>query len=62
MQRGNVDDRVPVPKMTKEFIGKLCGDKGYISKKLTELLAIGDVELITNLKKKYEVQSHRPIR
>jgi Transposase DDE domain len=49
--RGNVDDRVPVPNMTKNFIGKLFGDKGYISKKLTELLAIDDVELITKLKK-----------
>ncbi len=49
--RGNVDDRVPVPKMAKNFIGKLFGDKGYISKKLTELLAIDDVELITKLKK-----------
>ena len=49
--RGNVDDRAPVPKMAKNFIGKLFGDKGYISKKLTELLAIDDVELITKLKK-----------
>ena len=32
--RGNVDDRVPVLKMIKNFIGKLFGDKGYISKKL----------------------------
>jgi len=49
--RGNVDDRVPVPKMAKNFIGKLFGDKGYISKKLAELLAVNDVELITKLKK-----------
>src|SRR5664280_1256101 len=49
--RGNVDDRAPVPKMTKNFIGKLFGDKGYISKKLAELLAMNDVELITKLKK-----------
>ena len=49
--RGNVDDRVPVPKMAKNFIGKLFGDKGYISKKLAELLAVEDVELITKLKK-----------
>ena len=49
--RGNVDDRVPVPKMIKNFIGKLFGDKGYISKKLAELLGINDVELITKLKK-----------
>ncbi len=37
--------------MTKNFIGKLFGDKGYISKKLAELLAMNDVELITKLKK-----------
>jgi hypothetical protein len=49
--RGNVDDRVPVPKMAKNFIGKLFGDKGYISKKLAELLAMNDIELITKLKK-----------
>jgi hypothetical protein len=48
---GNVDDRVPVPKMTKNFIGKLFGDKSDISKKLAELLAMNDVELITKLKK-----------
>lgn len=49
--RGNVDDREPVPKMVKNFIGKLFGDKGYISNKLTELLALDNVELITKLKK-----------
>jgi Transposase DDE domain len=49
--RGNVDDRVPVPTMAKNFIGKLFGDKGYISKKLAELLAMNDIELITKLKK-----------
>ena len=49
--RGNIDDRVPVPKMAKNFIGKLFGDKGYISKKLTELLALDTIELITTLKK-----------
>ena len=51
MAQGNVDGRVPVPKMTRNFIGKLFGDKGCISKKLTELLATDDVELITKLKK-----------
>ncbi|MBW6452740.1 MAG: IS982 family transposase [Methyloprofundus sp.] len=49
--RGNVDDRKPVPKLSKNIIGKLFGDRGYISKKLTELLAANDVELITTLKK-----------
>ena len=49
--RGNIDDRVPVLKMAKNFMGKLFGDKGYISKKLTELLAVDAIELITTLKK-----------
>jgi hypothetical protein len=49
--KGNVDDRKPVPKLAKNLIGKLFGDRGYISKKLTELLAADDVELITTLKK-----------
>ena len=49
--RGNVDDRTPVPDMLKKFIGKVFGDRGYISKKLTELLKSDDVELITTIKK-----------
>ena len=49
--RGNVDDRTPVPAMLKNFVGKVFGDRGYISKKLTELLACDEVELITTLKK-----------
>jgi hypothetical protein len=49
--RGNVDDRTPVPEMLKNFIGKVFGDRGYISEKLTELLATDDVELITTLRK-----------
>ena len=49
--KGNVDDRKPVPYLAKEVIGKLFGDRGYISKKLTELLATDDVELITTLRK-----------
>ena len=49
--KGNVDDRKPVPALAKKVIGKLFGDRGYISKKLTELLATEDVELITTLRK-----------
>jgi hypothetical protein len=49
--RGNVDDRTPVPYLAKDLIGKLFGDRGYISQKLTELLALQDIELITTLKK-----------
>lgn len=48
---GNVDDRNPVPKMTKELWGKLFGDKGYISKKLFKLLFKKGVQLITSVKK-----------
>ncbi len=31
---GNVDDRKPVPTLTKGLFGKLFADKGYISKEL----------------------------
>jgi Transposase DDE domain len=51
LTRGNVDDRTPVPYLVKDLIGKLFGDRGYLSKKLTDLLATQDVELITTLKK-----------
>ena len=48
----NVDDRVPVPEMTRSLFGKLFGDKGYISQQLFELLFERGVQLITKLKKK----------
>lgn len=35
---GNVDDRRPVPLLAKGLFGKLIGDKGYISQKLTAQL------------------------
>lgn len=47
----NVDDRKPVPEMTKNLFGKLFGDRGYISQKLFELLLQQNLQLITNLKK-----------
>ena len=31
---GNVDGRTPVPNLVKDLIGKIVGDKGYISQKL----------------------------
>ena len=49
--RGNVDDRVPVPTLVKNYLGKLFGDKGYISQKLADLLGQNNVELITTLRK-----------
>lgn len=49
--RGNTDDRKPVPTLVKGFVGKVFADKGYISKKLAETLALDDITLITTLKK-----------
>jgi len=48
-----------VPYLAKGLIGKLFGNRGYISQKLTELLATQDMELIFTLKKEHETQSHR---
>lgn len=54
---GNVDDRKPVPKLVKSLTGKLFGDRGYISKKLADLLAKRDIKLITTLKKNMKNQA-----
>ena len=48
---GNVDDRQPVPEMSKELFGKLFGDKGYISQALFEELYEKGVQLITHIRK-----------
>ncbi len=37
--------------MTKEIFGKLFGDKGYISKALSDLLFGDGIQLITNVRK-----------
>jgi len=48
---GNVDDRQPVPKLAKGLLGKLFGDRGYISKALQEVLSQQNLQLITKIKK-----------
>lgn len=48
---GNVDDRKPVPNLSKQLWGKLFGDRGYISQALTELLGDENVQLITRIKR-----------
>jgi len=50
---GNVDDRNQnmITKLTKDLIGKLIGDKGYLSKKLFEYLYSNGIQLITKIKK-----------
>lgn len=54
---GNVDDRTPVPQLVKSLTGKLFGDRGYISKKLTQQLAAQDINLVTTLKKNMKAQA-----
>lgn len=49
---GNVDDRKPVPKLVQRLFGKLFGDKGYLSKALTDQLRAQGIQLITKLKAK----------
>ena len=44
---GNVDDREPVPELTRSLFGKLCGDLGYLSQPLFEQLWEQGVQLIT---------------
>lgn len=48
---GNVDDRRPVPDLTKGLYGKFFGEKGYISQKLFDLLYDRGLQLITKIKK-----------
>jgi hypothetical protein len=48
---GNVDDRRPVPHLTRHLSGKLFGDKGYISQPLFDELLARGVQLITTLRR-----------
>lgn len=48
---GNVDDREPVPHLTKHLTGKLFGDKGYISASLFEQLWDQGLQLVTSIKR-----------
>jgi hypothetical protein len=47
---GNVDDRVPVPKLAAKLFGKLFGDKGYLSTPLFQTLFEQGLQLVTNLR------------
>jgi hypothetical protein len=51
LTKGNVDDRQPVPEMIKNIFGKLFGDKGYLSAKLSEKLRSSGIRLITTIRK-----------
>ena len=49
---GNTDDREPLKNeaFLKKIKGKLYADKGYISKRLTEILFVDGIHLITGIK------------
>src|ERR671921_2230428 len=48
---GNVHDTTPVPALTRDLIGKLFGDKGYIGQKLAEDLLRRGLTLFTRVRK-----------
>ena len=51
LSAGNVDDRVPVPELTKDIFGKLLVNRGYISQSLFEQFYERGLQLITKRKK-----------
>ena len=59
LTKGNVDDRdvKVLSTMTKDVFGKLFGDKGYISKALSELLFNDGIQLITKVRKNMKQQN-----
>ena len=48
---GNVSDTTPVPALTKDLVGKLFGDKGYLGKKVAEQLLRRGLTLFTRVRK-----------
>ncbi len=50
--QGNVDDREPLKneRFIESIKGKLYGDKGYLSKELTNMLFVDGLHLITNIR------------
>ena len=58
LTKGNVDDRdiKVMCDMTNNLFGKLFGDKGYISKALSELLFQDGIQLITKVRKNMKKQ------
>jgi len=59
LTKGNVDDRNAkvITQMTKEIFGKLFGDKGYISKALSDILFSDGIQLITAVKKNMKTKA-----
>ena len=59
---GNRDDRSVVKKMADGLTGWLFGDKGYISKKLTNKLKDQGLEIITKTKKNMKKSHLTPLK
>lgn len=53
---GNTDDRVPLPTLVQRVVGKVFGDKGYLSKKLRDALRTDGVALITSIRRNMKPQ------
>lgn len=51
LTQATTDDREPVPSLTENLVGKLVGDRGYISQKLFDALFEKGLQLITKIKK-----------
>ncbi len=51
LTKGNIDDRMPVEKLTRNLQGLAAADKGYISKKLEEDLQKNNLKFITKVRK-----------
>lgn len=50
LTQGHVNDRTPVTELTSGILGKLFGDKGYLSKKLFCLLFGNGLQLVTGIR------------
>jgi Transposase DDE domain len=48
---GNVNDTAPVPQLTRDLIGKLFGDKGYVGKDLAHRLLRRGLILMTRVRR-----------
>jgi len=59
LSKGNTDDRdvKTITQMTKDIFGKLFGDKGYISKALSDLLFGNGIQLITQVRRNMKTKA-----
>lgn len=59
LSKGNVDDRnaKAITTMTQNIFGKLFGDKGYISKALSDLLFGNGIQLITAVRRNMKTKA-----